>query len=211
MKIRKFVAASALVATSFVGACASTTSNREAAEPQDHEASEQPGMPSEEEMKAMMEAAALHPEHANLAAMAGTWDVEMACEGQTSKSVATQESVIGTRALLGRMQGDMGGMPFEGVLLRGYHKEKNDHWALWADTWGSMYVITHGTRGEDGTITSKSEPFEWMGKKCWMEMTEKQIDADHVEATMTMKCEGKPDMTSTMKYTRRKAEAPAAK
>jgi hypothetical protein len=206
MRFRQAVAVAALASVSLLGAgCASS-----APQPAPQDAA-QPGMPSEEEMSAMMDAATLTDEHTKLAALAGTWDCEMTCGDMSSKSVMTVEPLMGGRVMMSRMQGDMGGMPFEAIELRGYHKEKKDHWSLWVDSMGTLYVASHGTRGADGVVTSKSDEFEYIGKKMSMDMTQKQVDADTIEGTMVMRWEGKPDTTSTMRCVRRKDAAAAPK
>lgn len=174
-----------------------------------------PGMPTAEEMQAMLELAAPNEEHAELAKLVGTWDCEMSMDmgGQEMKSSGsmTTESILGGRVFLSRFQGDFGGMPFEGVELKGYDKAKKEHWSVWCDSMGTGFLAFHGRRGKDGTVASASDAYNCpVNGPCTMTITSKLVDADHVDAVMTMITAGKPASVSKMRYTRRAAAAPAA-
>ncbi len=204
MRFRHVFAAAVLVAATFVVTRAVYSQEGEG---KDAGA----GMPSEEEMKAMIEMATPNEEHAKLAAMVGTWDTVMTCEGMPAPCVGTvtTESLLGGRVFLSRFQGDMGGMPMEGMELKGYDKEKKEHWSVWCDSMMTGNMVSHGQRDGD-TISYDFDAIDWAGAKFDMSVVLKAVDADHLTADMTMQVEGKPDQKSTIKYTRRGAP-PAAK
>jgi len=172
------------------------------------------GAPSEEEMKKMMaERAALSEEHKKLAALAGTWDAEIDCSGcaatggeapKPSKGTFKTESALGGRVFLSRFQGEMGGMPFEGIELRGYDKEKKQHWTIWCDSMGTGFLRFLGERAADGSVAMKSDAYDCMGTSAVANTVTKVADADHMSFEMTSTSAGAPDQKMTIKYTRRK-------
>ena len=172
------------------------------------------GAPSQEQMQKMMaERAALSDEHRKLAVFAGTWDAEIDCGGccasggeapPPSKGTLTTESALGGRVLLSRFKGDMGGMPFEGIELRGYDKEKKQHWTIWCDSMGTGFLKFLGDRGSDGNVALKSDAYDCMGMTAVMNTVTKVTDPDHVAFELTSQSAGVPDQKMKIQYTRRK-------
>ncbi len=166
-------------------------------------------MPSEEEcMKMIAERAATVEEHAKFARFAGTWDAELTCvEGgaeRKSKGTNTTESLLGGRVLLSKFKGEMGGMPFEGVELSGYDKEKKQHWTIWCDSFGTGYIRMLGERNKDGNVALTSDEFDCMGMKFVGRAVTKVVDADHHDFEFVSTSPGVPENKMTIRYARRK-------
>ena len=169
-------------------------------------------MPSKEEMEKMMaEMAAPAEEHKKLAAMAGTWDVEMTMfepgqEPTKEKGVVTSKSALNGLYVASEHKSQMGGKPFEGFGFDGYSKEKKKYFAFWADSMGSTPMLMWGT--EDGkTITYDGDVYD-MGAMGQMTPRVKMThdDADHMTFEFWAKMGGAPEYAKMMegKYTRRK-------
>ena len=173
-----------------------------------------PKAPSQEEMqKAMMDAMAPAEQHKKLAATAGTWDADMTMWMEPGKDPVKNKGVSITRSVLNGLhitdefKCDMLCMPFEGLGVMGYSKEKQRYYHLWVDTMGSSPMITWGTADKTGKIITydgeklASPMGDWTPRLVFTE-----VDADHYNFEMWAKYEGAPDFVKAMeaKYTRRK-------
>ncbi|HLF57464.1 MAG TPA: DUF1579 family protein [Thermoanaerobaculia bacterium] len=107
------------------------------------------------EEKAMMEkwekAMTPGPQHADLAAMAGTWTVESkwwmtpGAEPQSSTGTAERTMILGGRVMVEKFNGDMMGMPFEGMGATGFDNVSGQWWGTWMDSMGTGMMATTGT------------------------------------------------------------------
>lgn len=131
-----------------------------------------PGM-TQEDMKAMMEAAQPGPMHEWLCADAGTWigqcKMWMAPGMEPNVSTATlvQTPLLGGRFVEQRASGDMGewGL-FEGFGLIGYDNAKGEFQNTWADSMGTGMMHGTGTLSADKKVlTINSSYFCPMQKK----------------------------------------------
>lgn len=109
-------------------------------------------------MEAMMAAMQPGPEHARLAQLAGTWDVELTMwspggrEPARAGAVAENEMILGGRFLQSRVKGGQPPMQIESLTLTGFDRRYNRYTTVGFDTWGTYYVTAAGAM-KDSLIT----------------------------------------------------------
>lgn len=125
-------------------------------------------------MKAWMEAATPGPQHKALQAMAGNFKfsnkfkMDPTEEWQTCEGTYEGESCMDGRYLLSEVNGNMMGMPFQGMGCLGYDNAIKKYVAAWIDNMGTGIMRSEGTGSADGkTITFEGEMM------CPMERTNK--------------------------------------
>lgn len=203
MKIRSAVVALSLVVGTFAVTRAVYSQEKPA---------EAPAAPSPEEIeKVLAERAAMAEEHKRLAELAGTWDADCRmwmAPGEPVRSKGTMESrlELGGRVLVSTYKGEFAGKPFEGIDVRGYDKEKRQHWTIWCDSMGTGHMRSVGARDKDGNIALESEPMEWMGQQYKSRVVVKTIDKDTFVMESFGSVVGTPGEMKEMeiRYTRRK-------
>ena len=88
--------------------------------------------------------------HQMLAKDNGEWEGEVTqwmdpnSKPQTSKSVATNEMIMGGRYQKSTHSGCFGGMPFEGMSLVGYDNAKKVFMSTWIDNMGTSFMNLEG-------------------------------------------------------------------
>lgn len=108
-------------------------------------------------MAAWEAAGALGPEHAKLAAMAGTWDVTStmwmpgAPEPTVSVGVAERTLRLGGRVLAENFTAEMMGQPFEGMAHTGYDNVTKRWWSTWSDTMSTAVIVLYGDSKDEST------------------------------------------------------------
>lgn len=114
------------------------------------------GMDPQEMEKMMRELATPGPQHAQLAKMAGTWDVtglmwmDPSQEPIPSQGTAKVTSILGGRYLVQDYDGQMMGEAFQGHGLTGFDNFKKEWWNVWVDTWGTSYLLERGPDVAEG-------------------------------------------------------------
>ncbi|MGE5925843.1 MAG: DUF1579 family protein [Gemmatimonadota bacterium] len=109
-------------------------------------------------MEAMMAAMQPGPEHARLARLAGTWDVELTMwspgggEPARADAVAENEMILGGRFLQSRVKGGQPPMQIESLTLTGFDRRHGRFTTVGFDTWGTYYVTAAGGM-KDSLIT----------------------------------------------------------
>jgi hypothetical protein len=115
--------------------------------------SQEAGTPSAEQqamMEAYQRAAALGPQHAMLAKMAGDFALtvksymEPGAEPEVSAATATRRLILGGRFLEEVVKGTMMGAPFEGRGISGYDNVSGDWWGTWIDNMSTGIMISRG-------------------------------------------------------------------
>src|SRR5262245_40753622 len=103
------------------------------------------------EMEAMMKAGTLGPQHQQLAAMAGDYDVKVKAwevPGQPpteSMGTVTRTMMLDGRVLAEEFQSDFGGMPCTGHGMMRYDNTKGKYWSTWMDNMSTGMMATEGT------------------------------------------------------------------
>ena len=104
-----------------------------------------------QKMQAMMAAMQPGPEHARLARLAGSWDVEITMwsgpGGESFKAAASAENrmILGGRFLESRVVGGQPPMQIESLTLMGFDRRFDRYTTIGLDTWGTYYVTAAGT------------------------------------------------------------------
>jgi len=152
------------------------------------------------------------PEHAELARMAGMWDVDttawMAPGAPPTRSTMTArfEMLLGGRFLKETITGDFDGMPFEGVGIVGFDNGTRQHVMTWYDTMGTGIMQGTGTMSADGKVcTWKATGTNPMtGQPAPMRMEKTMVDANTFMFNMFAPGpDGKEFKNMAMTYTRR--------
>lgn len=99
----------------------------------------------------MAELAQPGPEHQRLAALAGTWDVEVRAPGAGDAALAraTNTVILGGRFLTSEVSGAVGGVPFESLTIIGFDRGPGVYTAVGFDTFGTFYVTAAGPWDDD--------------------------------------------------------------
>ncbi len=107
-------------------------------------------------MQLMMKLATPGKEHKQLMKMVGDWDIvtryRMANDApwQEGKAKASYKSVLGGRWLMQDFEGNMAGMPFQGLQFLGYDKLRKLYVSSWRDSMSTWAVHTEGKAAKDG-------------------------------------------------------------
>ena len=116
-------------------------------------AAQVPSWPEERQRMAeeMMAAARPGPEHAELMALAGTWDVEgrmwsaPGAEPLRLAFPAENRAVLGGRFLESRASGELMGMMVESLTIYGFDRRHRKYTIVGFDSFGTYYVTGAGT------------------------------------------------------------------
>lgn len=127
-----------------------------AAIPAGANAQEKEGMAAAE--AAYMAAAAPGPQHAAMAAMAGSYraDVKSWMDPTADPVVSSGKTefkmILGGRYLVQHYSGSMMGQEFEGIGLTAYDNLQKQYVSTWVDNMGTAIMITKGNYDESGKV-----------------------------------------------------------
>jgi hypothetical protein len=128
-------------------------------------------MPSPESLKAM----APGPHHAQLAKLAGDYDIELKWRmgpdqpWNTNAYEAHREMVMDGRQLQEVIEGEFMGQPFRGESIVGYDNVRGEYHSVWFDNMGTGMMYVTGTADDSGAVTFEgtcSDPWT-MEKNRW--------------------------------------------
>ncbi len=120
----------------------------------DHQAQPATAAPSQEEqamMAAMTKAMTPGPEHAGLAAMAGSWEFSgsfWTAPDQppiASTGAAERTMILGGRVMVERVTSEFMGAPFEGMGMTGYDNVSGKYWSTWIDNMNTGVMTATGS------------------------------------------------------------------
>lgn len=89
--------------------------------------------------------------HKHLDAYAGTWNVELkmyqapGAEPMVSNATSTFEWILQGHYMTEKLEGDMMGMPFQGMSLFGYDNFRKEHVSLWVDNFSTALITAKGS------------------------------------------------------------------
>lgn len=117
-----------------------------------------PSEDSTEQAKLMeyMQLAQPGPEHAELAKLEGTWDLEVSywmkpgTEATVMNATGTNKLILGGRFLEMSSDGSFMGMPFQSMYILGFDRRNNEYIASGYDTQGTYSIHASGKKLEDG-------------------------------------------------------------
>jgi hypothetical protein len=136
-------------------------------------------------MKNMMEYGTPGPMHQMLASWNGTWKGETTMweyEGaapQKSTGTAVNNMIMGGKYQSSKHNGDMMGMPFEGMSVMGYDNATKQFTSSWVDTWSTGIMNMSGfwdASSKTLTLTGKTPDINRPGKECSFKEVFKVID-----------------------------------
>ncbi len=108
-------------------------------------------------MQAYQKAGTPGPQHAAMAADAGTWDVAVkswmdpAQPPEESTGTVTRSMILDGRVMVEQFQGSMMGQPFTGHGMQGYDNVSGKYWSTWNDSMTTGLMVGEGTCDETGT------------------------------------------------------------
>lgn len=170
--------------------------------------------PSPEEvamMQAYQKAATPGPQHARLAAQAGTWDVVIrswnAPDAPPSEETGfvVRTMMLDGRVLAERMQAKMAGEPFSGLGMTGYDNTTGRYWSTWTDSMSTGIMLSHGDCDENNTCTftgSWTDPVTKQDVTARMVSHQESADVERFEM-FAPGPDGKEAKMMEMTYTRR--------
>lgn len=169
-RINKPVVAHACIAASLIGTLA--IARQDGGMPEMDERHPLAGLSVEDPAAAMqqyMESMEPGKPHSWLAQLVGDWDVtskivwDPAAPPMTSQASASYEMVLGNRFLKQNFNGNMMGMPFEGIGYTGFDKAGKMFTGVWMDSFGTGTASMRGSMSPDGsTLTMFGEMDEVM-------------------------------------------------
>jgi len=178
-----------------------------------------PGMSAEQmaEMEAWAKAATPGPEHKQLEAMVGTFEV--ACKSwmnpdpkappMESKGTSTTEMIMGGRWVRTVFNGEFMGMPFEGRGIIGYDNIDKKYKSVWIDTMCTTVQVDNGTYdAATKTFAFSGEFKDPTGKTVKARWTDQVIGSDKLVMTHYHTEQGKPE-AKVMELTFTRAKAPS--
>ncbi|HEX2748379.1 MAG TPA: DUF1579 domain-containing protein [Verrucomicrobiales bacterium] len=169
--------------------------------------------PTEEEVKAAMEATSPGPAHKVLEAFVGEWTLhnkmwmQPGADPMESEGTASAKWIMGNRYVETTIKSTMMGQAFEGRAICGYDNLKKTYLGFWIDNMGTSMTLTSGTLSADGkTLTSKGKMDDaWTGKKDQeYKFVDRFISKDEVNSAIYLVEAGKETKIMEMTYKRKK-------
>jgi hypothetical protein len=106
---------------------------------------------SSEEMAAWQKAGTPGPHHAHFKDLVGMWNAENkywmqpGMDPQIASMKAEYKLVFGGRYVVATLDGDMMGMPFQGMSISGFDNVKGVHTMAWIDNMSTSILYSEGT------------------------------------------------------------------
>jgi hypothetical protein len=165
-----------------------------------------------EQQQAMMKAMTPGEHHKHLAKFAGKFEytskmwMAPGTPPMESKGTAESKMVMGGRYLHDHVEGNYGGMPFEGMGWAGYDNMADEYVIAWIDNMGTMILRATGECSEDGnTITYEGEmPYPGMDADMPFRQVLRIVDEKHhvMEWWSPSPSGGEMAMMMELKFTR---------
>lgn len=146
------------------------------------------------------------PEHAQLAAQAGTWDAEVELMGEKSRGLETSTMRCGGFWLITDFKGEAFGGPFEGHGAMGFDPAKQKFIGTWVDSMGGGLTMMEGTASADGKVlTCYSEGPDPTGKVVRSKHVTTIVNQNQrTYAISSPGADGKEAVTLRITYTRKR-------
>ncbi len=114
-------------------------------------------------MEAWQKASTPGPQHKELAAMAGKWEVTVTSfEGpkpEVSKGKAVRKMIFGGRWLQEEYEGTYMGQPFQGLGITGYDNVMKKYIFFWTDSMSTTFMTGDGQMDASGKVLNASMSF----------------------------------------------------
>ncbi|MCF8242746.1 MAG: DUF1579 domain-containing protein [Melioribacteraceae bacterium] len=134
-------------------------------------------------------------QHQRLAKAEGEWIVDQkywmapGTEAMASQGTATAEMIMGGRYLKTMHQGNVMGMPMEGMSLEAYDNAKEEFVSIWIDNMGTGLAYSTGKYDdESGILVYEGKMTDPMTKEdAWFKQTMKIVDDNTLYFEMFLK------------------------
>jgi hypothetical protein len=145
--------------------------------------------------------------HEGLKKAVGVWDATvkmMGHDGKPSESKATETTrMLGEFWSVSEFKGEMMGMPYQGISLRGYDADKKKHVSAWVDSMSPQLSLSEGECSDDcRKVVLYSSGKDMTGQPVRWKMVSEAKGEDEVVFTMSPEGKGGEEMVIT--YTRKK-------
>ncbi len=106
------------------------------------------------------------PQHKQMEKQLGKWTyvstmwMDPSQPPTESRGTSEVTSMLGGRFFRSDYQGDMMGMPFEGVSISGFDNFKQEYMGIWIDNLGTMMMSFSGTCNEGGRVCTYTTGFD---------------------------------------------------
>ena len=163
-------------------------------------------------MAATLEKMQPSTQHAQLAAMAGTWDAAVKAWGDPaqppmeSTATATFTVINDGRFVREDLRGGLS-PTYTGLLIAGYDRALGKYTLVWSDSMTTSMMCATGTSADDGaTITYTATMADCMDARRMMDIriVVKHVDADHIRFELFAARDGGEAKAVEIDYTRRK-------
>jgi hypothetical protein len=146
------------------------------------------------EMETWMKLAQPGEHHRHLAPFVGSWKGVVTSwmapdtEPMVEEGTAQVSWILGGRFLEWNLQGDFGGMPFEGFSIEGYNNGDQRYESIWIDNFGTLILYYTGACSDDGTRRKMETTFTdpMTGGTIFYRSEYSWVDADHYTFTAYM-------------------------
>jgi len=146
------------------------------------------------EMETWMKLAQPGEHHAHLAPFVRSWKGEVTSgmapgtEPMVDEGTAQVSWILGGRFLEWKLQGNFGGMPFEGYSIEGYNNGDQRYESIWIDNFGTLILYYAGACSDDGARRKMETTFTdpMTGGTIFYRSEYRWVDADHYTFTAYM-------------------------
>ncbi|MBL8824770.1 MAG: DUF1579 family protein [Planctomycetia bacterium] len=143
-------------------------------------------------------------EHAYLKKLVGNWDCTMKMMGMEMKCSHSYE-MLGEFWVMGKFEGDFGGMKFYGRDTCGWDPNKKKYVMTWVDSMSPTLTMLEGTMDASGkTLTTEGMSTNMEGKPCKVKEIVTWKNDDEMAFTMYEEKAGKMEVNFEISYKRRK-------
>ena len=150
------------------------------------------------------------PEHAFLKKMEGKWDLTMKFGDMQSKGTVTYKMELGGLWLASNLEGDLGGMKFQGKGLDTYDAAKKKYIGIFCDSMGTTPMIMEGTFEKDKkTLTMTGDGPGMDGKPTKWKSVSEYVDDNTMNFSMFVGDAKDPMFTIVYKRNKRVPIEPA--
>jgi hypothetical protein len=163
-------------------------------------------------MDAWMKVATPGEGHKALEPMIGSWNVKTTmwekpgAPPELGSGTAENSWVLGGRFVREEVQGEFGGMKFQGLGYTGYDNFKKKYVGTWMDTMGTMIMESMGTADPSGKVFTLTSTIDdvMTGKPTTVRSVTRVVDANkHVMEMFGPDPSGKEFMMMEIVYTRK--------
>jgi hypothetical protein len=187
MRVDRFAAVAVALAALVAAVALPHAAAQEGAEPQ-------LSSDMQAEMETWMKLAQPGEHHRHLAPFVGSWKGVVTSwmgpdtEPMVEEGTAQVSWILGDRFLEWKLQGNFGGMPFEGFSIEGYNNGNQRYESMWIDNFGTLILYYTGACSDDGARRKMETTFTdpMTGGTIFYRSEYSWVDPDHYTFTAFM-------------------------